>query len=155
VRRIFQESRHFFGDRLQADEVVDDADLLPIVPYIARDVKGEPGLFGRKCSACGEIALGSPTVCARCGTRDDAIPVTLANTGKLYVWTTVHRSLPGIATPFVFAIVDLDGGGVVKGNLIAPECDIRFDMPVKVVFGKAGQVDARGRSYLTYHFAKA
>ncbi len=140
---------------MQAAEVAVDEDLLPIVPYIARDALGEPELFGRKCGACGEIAPGAATICARCGARDAAIPVALANTGKVYVWTTVHRSLPGVATPFIFAIVDLDGGGVVKGTLIAPECDIRFDMPVKVVFEKADNVDSKGRAYLTYHFVKA
>ena len=140
---------------MQSATVAEDDELLPIVPYIARDALGEPGLFGRKCSACGEISLGSPTICACCGARDALTPVALANTGKLYVWTTVHRSLPGVATPFVFAIVDLDGGGAVKGTLVAPERDIRFDMPVKVVFEKADRIDAKGRSYLTYHFVKA
>jgi uncharacterized protein len=140
---------------LQAPEVAANEDLLPIVPYITRDARGESGLFGRKCHACGEIFLGSPKVCARCGARDSMSAVTLAQTGKVYVWTVVHRSLPGVVTPFVFAIVDLDGGGVVKGNLVVPECDIRFDLPVKVVFERADQVDAKGRSYLTYHFVKA
>src|SRR6202051_4580199 len=145
----------FLETVLQAPEVADNEDLLPIVPYITGDARGEPGLFGRKCHACGEIFLGSPKVCARCGARDSMSAVTLAQTGKVYVWTVVHRSLPGVATPFVFAIVDLDGGGVVKGNLMAPERDIQYDLPVKIVFEKADGLDAQGRSYLTYHFAMA
>jgi uncharacterized OB-fold protein len=140
---------------LPSAEVTDVEDLLPIVPYLACDAAGEPGLVGSKCGACGEIFLGCTTVCACCAARNVMKQLTLANSGKLYVWTTVHRSLPGVVTPFVFAIVDLDGGGVVKGNLIAPEHEIRFDMPVNVVFERAGQLDAKGRAYLTYHFVKS
>ena len=44
---------------------------------------------------------------------------------------------------------------MVKGNLVAPEDEIRFDMPVRLVFGQADNVDAKGRFYLTYHFVKA
>jgi uncharacterized OB-fold protein len=140
---------------LQAADAVENEDLLPIVPYITVDRRGNPALSGRRCSACGEVFVGAPKVCARCGSRDALTTAALATTGKLYVWTKVHRSLPGVATPFIFAIVDLDGGGVVKGNLIAPERDIRHNLPVKIVFEKADGVDARGRSYLTYHFATA
>jgi uncharacterized OB-fold protein len=136
---------------LRAAETADEG-LLPIVPYIALNSRGEPELLGRRCMACGEIFLGRPKVCARCGARDAMKTTQLASTGKLYVWTTVNRSLPGVPTPFVFAIVDLDGGGVVKGTLMAPERELRYDLPVKIVFEKADAVDAKGRSYLTYHF---
>jgi len=67
----------------------------------------------------------------------------------------VHRSRPGVVTPFVSAIVELDGGGVLKGTLEAPVDEVRFDMPIKVLFRKADQVDAKGRSYITYYFARA
>ena len=60
--------------------------------------------------------------------------------------------------PFISAIVDLDGGGTVKGNLIdfppSPEA-IKFDMPVKVVFRDAGRKDKDGASYLAYFFTAA
>jgi uncharacterized OB-fold protein len=144
---------HFAAETgLQLANVLDNKDLLPIVPYIGVNSRGEPELLGQRCTACGEIFLGRPKVCARCGARDAMKITQLANTGKLYVWTTVSRSLPGVPTPFVFAIVDLDGGGVVKGTLIAPELELRYDLPVTIVFEKADASDAKGRSYLTYHF---
>ena len=80
----------------------------------------------------------------------------LAKTGKLYSYSIVHRSFPGIETPYVSAIVDLDGGGTVKGNLIDVEPDpekIPFDMPVEVIFADAlGRKDSDGNSYLSYFF---
>lgn len=81
--------------------------------------------------------------------------LSLGKTGTLYNYTTVHRCLPGVPVPFVFGIVDLDGGGTVKGNIVADADDLRFDMPVRLVFETLERADAKGRSYLSYHFVKA
>ena len=63
------------------------------------------------------------------------------------MYSIVHRSFPGIEVPYVSAIVDLEGGGTVKGNLInvEPEPDqIKMGMPVELVFKKAPQKDSEG-----------
>jgi len=84
--------------------------------------------------------------------------VRLADKGTLYNFTVVHRNFPGVPVPFISAIVDLDGGGTVKGNLVdmvpSPEA-IKFDMPVNVVFRDAGRKDKDGNSYLAYFFTPA
>ena len=120
---------------------------------------GEPYLEGHKCKACSSIYLGERTVCAKCGARGQIEPIKLSNKGKLYVYSIVFRSFPGIQTPYVSAIVDLDGGGTVKGNLINVEPDpkkIPFGMPVEVVYQDAlGRKDREGNSYLSYFFQPA
>ena len=82
--------------------------------------------------------------------------VTLPNSGKLYSYSIVHRSFPGIDVPYISAIVDLDDGTAIKGNLINVEPDpekIEFDMPVEVVFDDAlGRKDRDGNSYISYFF---
>ena len=82
--------------------------------------------------------------------------VTLPNSGKLYSYSIVHRSFPGIEVPYVSAIVDLDDGTAIKGNLIGIDPDpevIQFDMPVDVVYDDAlGRKDKEGNSYLSYFF---
>jgi uncharacterized OB-fold protein len=61
-----------------------------------------------------------------------------------------------VALPYVSAIVDLEGGCSIKGNLIhvAPDPkEIPFGMPVEVVYGDAlGRKDAEGNAYLSYFF---
>lgn len=83
-------------------------------------------------------------------------PVQLPNSGKLYSYSIVHRSFPGIEVPYISAIVDLDDGTAIKGNLINIEPDpekIAFDMPVEVVYDDAlGRKDKEGNSYLSYFF---
>jgi uncharacterized OB-fold protein len=82
-------------------------------------------------------------------------PVELSPCGKLYSFTVVHRSFPGVRTPFVMAIVDLDDGLAIRGTLedIDPSVEaIAFDLPVRLEFRHSAQRAAGGGSYLTFVF---
>lgn len=129
---------------------------LPVVSFLKIPEREEPYLEGHACKACGAIFLGERKICSKCGARDQLEPRRLANTGTLYAYSIVHRSFPGIEVPYVSAIVDLDGGGTVKGNLINIDPDpekIRMGMPVQVVYKDAlGRKDREGNSYLSYFF---
>jgi len=129
---------------------------LPVVDYLKLPAGGEPYLEGSKCGGCGAIYLGSRIACSKCSRSDALATVQLANTGTLYSYCIVHRSFPGIEVPYVSAIVDLDGGGTVKGNLIGVDPDpekISFGMPVQLVYKDAlGRKDRDGNSYVSYFF---
>ena len=129
---------------------------LPVTDHLKIPADGEPYLEGSKCGACAAVYLGRREVCSRCAERDQMQTIRLADTGTLYSYAIVHRSFPGVDVPFVSAIVDLDGGGTIKGNLVDIEADpdrIPFGMPVKVVFRDAlGRKDKDGNSYLSYFF---
>jgi uncharacterized OB-fold protein len=128
---------------------------LPVVPFLKIPEQGDPYLQGHKCRGCGAIFLGERSICAKCGARDQIDVVKLSNRGELYVYSIIHRSFPGIETPYVSAVVDLEGGGTVKGNLINIEPDpenVKMGMPVEVVYQIAPRKDAEGNEYLTYYF---
>ncbi len=129
--------------------------LLPVVAFLKIPEDGDPYLEGHKCKDCGAVFLGERSVCSSCSARDRIEPVKLSNQGELYVYSIVHRSFPGIEVPYVSAIVDLEGGGTVKGNLINVEPDpekITMGMPIEVVYQTAPRKDADGNEYLTYYF---
>ena len=132
---------------------------LPVVDWLKGAGSNDPYLEGHKCGACGATFLGERDNCSSCGARDQMEGVRLSNKGKLYSYSIVHRSFPGIAVPYISAIVDLEGGGTVKGNLINIEPDpenLEFDMPVEVVFDDAlGRKDKDGNSYISYFFRPA
>ena len=91
---------------------------IPIVSFLRIPESGSPYLAGTKCGSCGEIFLGDErTVCSNCSTRNQMHPMTLSNRGELYVFSIIYRSFPGVETPFISAVVDLEGGGTVKGTL--------------------------------------
>ncbi len=96
----------------------------------------------------------STLACRACASRVAPAAYRSPETGKLYTWSIVHRSYPGVAVPFVSAIVDLDGGLSFKGTLkgVAPEA-LKAGMPVRLVFDDAGGTsDADGNPYVGFHF---
>ncbi|HWD29112.1 MAG TPA: OB-fold domain-containing protein [Rhizomicrobium sp.] len=126
------------------------------VPFLVVPKDGSaPYLAGSKCTKCGEVVVGTRETCGKCGARKGMEHVKLAGTGKLYNFTIVHRNFPGVPVPFISAIVDVDGGGTLKGNLLGvePKPDaIKFDMPVNIVIKPVPQKDKDGNSYLAYFF---
>ena len=143
----------------KADKEKKAAGPLPVVPWLKGAGTNDPYLEGHKCGACGAIFLGERSTCSKCGARDKMKAVRLGTKGKLYSYSIVHRSFPGIEVPYISAIVDLDDGGTVKGNLINIDPDpsnLPFDMPVEVVFEDAlGRKDKEGNSYISYFFQPA
>jgi uncharacterized protein len=129
---------------------------LPAVPFLKIPEGGDPYLEGHVCKCCDSIFLGPRSVCSKCGARDQMQVRALSNAGTLYTYSIVYRSFPGIEVPYVSVVVDLEGGGTIKGNLIGVEADrkkIWFGMPVTVVFKDAlGRKDKEGSSYLSYFF---
>jgi uncharacterized OB-fold protein len=127
----------------------------PIVPYLKLSDSTEPYLEGLRCSNCNAVFIDARGACSKCYARSAFVPFKLARTGKLYNWTIVYRNFPGIKVPFISAIVDLDGGGTLKGNLMETEPDpskVAFDMPVTVVFSPVTQTDATGSEFISYCF---
>ena len=129
---------------------------LPVVSFLKRTAAGEPFLEGLECQGCGAIFFGPRLACSKCGARDRLAAKALSNTGALYTFSIVYRSFPGIDVPYVSAVVDLEGGGTLKGNLINVEPDpsnIELGMPVEVVYSDAlGRKDKDGHAYLSYFF---
>lgn len=127
----------------------------PVVDYLKIPDRGDPYLEGQRCVRCGAIFLGERSTCSRCGTSGSFEAIRLSNRGELYVYSIVHRSFPGVEVPYISAIVDLEGGGTIKGNLIGIEPDpgkIRMGMAVDVVYEIAPRKDKDGNEYLTYYF---
>jgi uncharacterized OB-fold protein len=129
---------------------------LPVVEYLKLPEQGDPYLEGHKCRDCKAVFLGARATCSKCGARGTLEAIKLSNTGTLYAYSIVHRTFPGIEVPYVSAIVDLDGGGTIKGNLINVEPDpekIQFGMPIEVVYKDAlGRKDKDGNAYVSFFF---
>jgi uncharacterized OB-fold protein len=133
-------------------------DTLPAraaLPWIRLD-GSEPFVEGRLCKACGARTAATHLACPACGARDSIETYRAPTTGRLHAYSIVRRSYPGVPVPFISAIVDLDDGLTLKGNLInvAPEPDtLKIGMPVRMVFGDAlGRTDKDGASYVAFFF---
>ncbi len=134
------------------------ATLPPLTPFIKTGEDGSHYLSGSRCGACNEIYVGERRICAACCARDQMQTVRLANTGKVYAYTIVERSFPGVKTPFVDVTVDLDDGAHIKGTLEGVEpimAAVSFDMPVKLAYREAIPINTPGQPHLTYVFVPA
>lgn len=132
--------------------------LKPATSYTEVPADGEPYLAASRCQACDAIYLGQRDACGHCTVRGQMQPMRLGRQGTLYNYTIVYRSYPGIRVPFISAIVDLDGGGTVKGNLLDIEPDparLSFGMPVKMVFRGAETANSEGAGFLAHFFVPA
>jgi uncharacterized OB-fold protein len=114
---------------------------IPIVDYLVLD--GDPHLVARACSACGALYFDRRNACASCGKREFGTK-KLANTGVVRAFSIVQRAAPGVPAPFASAVVDIDGGGKVKANIVGvdPTPDnIKLGMPVALTTYVAGTDD--------------
>jgi uncharacterized protein len=93
-----------------------------MVSYLVLDGDGPPHLLGQRCTSCRAIFFDRRNACASCGAREfETVP--LRNSGTLRTYTIVHRAAPNVPAPYVSAVVDLDGGGVIKANLVGVDAD--------------------------------
>ncbi len=115
---------------------------ISLVDYLVLD-DGEPHLIAFSCQGCGATYFERHNACGRCFGRSFE-GRRMANTGTVRSYTIVHRAAPGVAVPYVSAIVELDGGGVVKANLRDVEAEpgeIQLGMPVAMTTFVAGTDD--------------
>jgi uncharacterized OB-fold protein len=98
---------------------------IPVVDYL--ELGDTPHLTSRTCASCGALYFDRRNACAKCFGREFG-SIDLANTGTVRAFTFVGR----VKRPYVSVIVDLDGGGVVKSNLMAVDSpdQITPNMPV-------------------------
>lgn len=130
-------------------------ELRPAVSEIRFDSGNEPFLIGSRCQTCETVFVGERAVCANCGSRDSISSHELADTGRVHTYSIVHRSFPGVETPFISAVIALDGGGNVQATVkdVTIDADEQlFGVPVKIVFSPVDQTDSSGRNFLAYHF---
>ena len=128
---------------------------IPLVDYLVID-GGDPYLQSHECNGCGALYFDRRNACAKCSGRSFT-KERLADDGKVRSFTIVHRAAPGVPTPYVSAIVDLSGGGVVKANVlnVEPSPDhVRFGMDVRLTTTVAG-VDDEGTEAVQFGYEPA
>jgi uncharacterized protein len=127
------------------------------VPYVSYlSLGSEPHLTAHECGGCGALFLDRRNACANCGGRGFGSR-SLANTGALRAFTIVHRASPGVTVPYVSGIVDVDGGGVVKANIvgISPEpASLTLGMRLRLTTFPAG-TDSDGTEAIAFGYQPA
>jgi uncharacterized OB-fold protein len=115
---------------------------IAIVDYLALD-DGAPHLVAWEAVDTGALYFDRRNADAN-GGGTEFKRRKLATTGQVRSFTIVHRTVPGVPAPYVSVLVDLDGGGSVKGNLqnVAPDPEhVKLGMAVQMTTFVAGTDD--------------
>ena len=127
---------------------------LPYVSYL--ELGSEPHLTAAECATCGALFLDRRNACASCGGLEFTAR-RLSGDGTLRAFTIVHRATPDVTVPYVSGIVDLDGGGVVKANIVGvdPEpSSVTLGMKVKLTTFPVG-TDSEGTQAVGFGYQPA
>jgi uncharacterized OB-fold protein len=127
------------------------------IPYVAYlSLGSDPHLVASECTTCGALFFDRRNACANCGATEFASR-RLANNGALRAFTIVHRASPDVQVPYISGIVDLEGGGVVKANIVGidPEpAELSLGMSVKLTTFPIG-TDASGTEAIAFAYEPA
>lgn len=125
------------------------------VPYVVIQGSGDHYLVGSHCGRCGATLLGKRVACAACGMSDSISHIRLGDTGRVRTCSVISRSYPGVPVPFIAAVVEIDGGGVIRGTLqgAIPENPLgEVGKPVRIYIEDTGQRDPSGRPFYSHIF---
>ncbi len=129
------------------------AKQISMVEYLVID-DGEPHLVANTCTSCGAIYWDRRNACAKCG-KLGFEKQKMSSEGELVSFAIVHRAAPNVPTPYVSAVVRLNGGGSVKSNLVdvepTPE-NVQLGTKVKLKTFVAGK-DDDGTEAIAFGFA--
>jgi uncharacterized OB-fold protein len=127
------------------------AKQIPIVDYL---VLGDaPHLMANECTNCGALYFDRRNACAHCG-KTSFDKKSLGTSGVVRSFAIVHQASPGVPVPYVSTVVDLDGGGQVKANIVnvEPEPDkVSLGMKVQLTTFVAG-TDDEGTDAVAFGF---
>lgn len=115
---------------------------IPIVDYLVLD-DGAPHLRAWEAVDSGALYFDRRNADAK-GGGTEFKPRKLADVGKVRSFTIVERGVPGVPVPYASALVDLDGGGCVKANVVGIPVDpehVKLGMNVKLTTWVAGTDD--------------
>jgi len=108
------------------------------VPSFWRLNKAKYGLVGSKCQRCGKVAFPPRTVCSGCG--GSALKnQKISDSGQILTWTTIHAAPEGFDAPYTVALVCLEDGVVVAGQIVGDLTKLKAGTPITAVFRRIGE----------------
>ena len=120
---------------------------------LPRPRRWRPHLEANECTKCGALFWDRRNACGRCANREFT-KKRLGTTGVVRSFAIVHQAAPGVPVPYVSSVVDLDGGGDVKANVVNVDPDpehVSLGMKVQLTTFVAG-TDDEGTEAVVFGF---
>lgn len=106
------------------------------VPLYWRLKKSRYGLVGSRCSKCGKSYFPTRPLCPECRSRGNIEDLAFSGNGKIATWTIIRTAPEGFEreTPYAVAIIDLDEGARVVGQMTGDLAGLGIGKSVRAVF---------------------
>lgn len=96
----------------------------------------------QRCATCDAHYFPARPFCPTC-LGDDVVWETVSGKGTLHTYVINHRAAPGFAPPYAIAVIQLDEGPRMMGNITGvdqtPEALV-LDMPLQITFEQRGEM---------------
>lgn len=125
------------------------------IPLTWRRIPERYRMKGNKCVTCSTNYFPPRAVCPKCRRRGKLETLYFSGRGKVYSYTEIHSPATGFEdqVPYVFAIIELDEGARVTGQIVdAHKTDVKIGDKVEVVFRKLQSEDPEGLIHYGFKF---
>lgn len=121
-----------------------------------REIDQRYNLKGSTCGNCKGTFFPARTMCPKCRhlSLGKLEPFTFSGNGRIESYTTVHAPPPGfeLQSPYVVALVRLDEGPVVTGQIVDARDGIAVGARVRKVFRRVAQDGEAGVIHYGFKF---
>jgi uncharacterized OB-fold protein len=114
-------------------------------------------LIGTHCSSCDEYYFPPRNICPNCRRGAQIGEHKFKGTGTVVTFTTIHNATEDfeMQTPYNLAIIELDEGSRLTGQVVCPPEEVKIGMRVRPVFRILGKEGERGIIYYGTKFVPA
>lgn len=126
-------------------------------PRFWRCIPQRYNLEGTHCTSCGEYYFPPRTLCPNCRRGTQMEEHKFRGNGTIVTYTTIYSATEDFdrQTPYNLAIIQLDEGPKLTGQVVAPPAEIRVGMRVRPVFRILGKEGESGIIYYGTKFVPA
>lgn len=111
--------------------------------------------MGTHCNRCNEYFFPPRNLCPNCRRGAHLEEYTFKGTGTIVTYTTIYNATDEFErlTPYNLAIIQLDEGPRITGQIVSCSMDVKIGMRVQPVFRILGKEGDRGIIYYGTKFA--
>jgi uncharacterized protein len=124
-------------------------------PRFWRSIRQRYNLSGTHCTSCNEYFFPPRNLCPNCRREAHLEEYTFKGTGTIITYTTIYNATEDFErlTPYNLAIIQLDEGPKITGQIVSSSMGVKIGMRVRPVFRILGKEGDRGIIYYGTKFA--
>ena len=116
------------------------------IPLFWRRFKSRYQLCGTKCTTCNNVYFPPKNFCPDCRRKGNIEEFRFSGKGKIVSYTIIRVPPEGFEkyTPYAVAVIELDEGTRISGQIVGDINKVDIDKPVKTVFRRISEDGSSG-----------